>query len=157
MTRILGAVGACLMLVAGLLMGAASPAAAADGSLLTHNDHGCNGARLMHKPMRNSFGQTIAYLDVYYESGGWNCAFLRKAGPAYGDNSLTLVEIRRCSQTSPGGTCSQTRYDSDAGYYSYYAGPVSVYSPNNCVQAAGQMKWAGRTYYVNSGGAKFCN
>lgn len=126
LNRRVGALVAAFV-VAFAMLSVTSPAAKA-----THNSNGCSGTLLLHKPVKNDAGTTIAHLDVYY-GGGWNCAYLRKSGPAYGVNGAMRVTITRCKETTQSSTCTADGGDVDNGNYSYYAGPVTVYAPNNCI------------------------
>src|SRR5262249_24709863 len=93
-------------------------------------------------------GAGVGELVVYYSSSnGNNCARFNHLGPSYGATRYTDVLLQKCSTTSPGngcGTVLDTSYDS--GQFAYYAGPVSVYAPRNCVTASGQIDWNGIYY-----------
>lgn len=41
--------------------------------------------------------------------------------------------------------------DSDSGNFSYYAGPVSVTAPNNCIVVAGNITYNGKIASASSG------
>lgn len=125
-----------LLPVIGLLLSAsvvtitASPAAAAD----------CSGSLVGHYPVRTSSGRTLAHVDIYYRSNGWNCVRLNSYDRHWGEPKYMAIELATCRETvDPGNSCTPLNpnddryYDRDAGWFSYYAGPVSVYAPNRCI------------------------
>ncbi|MBP2702626.1 hypothetical protein JOL79_02275 [Microbispora sp. RL4-1S] len=127
--------------VVGLATTVSAPAQAADG---------CSGSRIEHIPMYDDvYGDLRAYLDVYYDSStGNNCAVTVATGPnSYGILKGMYVVLVKCSQTTPSKTsCTNIGSKRDPatagtyGRYYYYAGPVTVYSPNNCIFAEGAVE-----------------
>ncbi|GAA0378451.1 hypothetical protein GCM10009530_31340 [Microbispora corallina] len=117
--------------------------------------NGCSGSRIEHIPMYDEkYGTLTAYLDVYYDSStGNNCAATVATGEGYGTLKGMYVLLVKCSQTTPDRTsCTNIGSKRDPassgtyGDYYYYAGPVTVYSPNNCIFAEGGIE----TYYAYS-------
>ncbi|WP_159324962.1 hypothetical protein [Streptomyces tendae] len=68
------------------------------------------------------------------------------------------VTIFKCSQTTPSSTCSYGASDNDAGYFYSYAGPVTMYSPSNCIQVGATIRNDNNNTFAtgNSGGATHC-
>ncbi|HSX66088.1 hypothetical protein [Nocardioides sp.] len=96
-------------------------------------------------------GQAIGRLRVFYNATyGTNCAQFDHAGATWGVKRFTGVGLDRCTQTSPGRGCSISTFDSDYGYYSYYAGPAKVKAPRNCVRADGLIYWRGAYRTITS-------
>ncbi|MFI7607206.1 hypothetical protein ACIBTV_18980 [Micromonospora sp. NPDC049366] len=97
----------------------------------------------------------VAELVIYYNStnGGTNSACMYHRGAAYGSSARTSVQVARCAETSGTGYCTATAISTkDNGDYLYYAGPRGVTgTANNCVDAYGEIDWAGKTYYIHSG------
>ena len=113
----------------------------------------CSGSLIRSQTIKNSAGTAIAYLRVYWNSStGRNCAETRHASSTWGKSRKTAVYIVKCTQTTPTGCTETTADDYDGGYFKYYAGPVSVYSPKNCVRASGYIYTAGGSKrYVTTG------
>jgi hypothetical protein len=107
---------------------------------------GCSGSLVEHKPMYGdgggSYSGIIGYLDIYYNSStGNNCAMTRTAGAGYGHGDEIHVRLWRCTQTNPSTTCTRdSTIQRDEGFYSYYAGPVTVNSPTKCIHAEGFIR-----------------
>ena len=82
-------------------------------------------------------------LSVYY-NGEQNMAYYDHMGAMYGTQTWTFADI--CRASSSGACYSYTQnvgYQSDAGYFRYFAGPVySGYSRATCITARGQAKWS---------------
>ncbi|GAA1313013.1 hypothetical protein Psi02_68730 [Planotetraspora silvatica] len=135
--------------VVGVTTALSAPAQAANG---------CSGSRIEHIPMRDdTYDDLMAYLDVYYDSStGNNCAATVATGPnSEGILKGMYVVLVKCSQTTPNKTsCTNIGSKRDPaspgtyGRYYYYAGPVTVYSPNNCIFAEGAIE----SYYPDSTG-----
>jgi hypothetical protein len=99
----------------------------------------CPGVRIEHLPM-TSGSTTYAFLDVYFDSStGNNCAKTVSAGPAAGNASFIEVCLDRCTQTSPGSTCTADVEQCDRGAFHSFAGPVSVHAPGHCITAFGDL------------------
>lgn len=97
-------------------------------------------------------GQAIGRLRVFYNATyGTNCAQFDHAGATWGVKRYTFVALDRCTQTSPGHGCTIAATDIDLGYFSYYAGPVKVKAPRNCVRAEGSIYWRGDYRRIASG------
>src|SRR5262245_44164053 len=129
-----------LVLLGGTVVATQSPAAAA----------GCSGTLIEHLPMYGDqgcpHGSLFAHLDVYYSSTGVNCARVNSYGSYWGYSKRMGVQIEKCRETVPSANCTMIAYDDDpqdgwevqgGAWYSYYAGPVSVSAPNNCIWAVG--------------------
>jgi hypothetical protein len=116
----------------------------------------CSGTRIEHIPMRS--GSTIyAYLDVYYDSStDDNCAMTVGNGAAYGHATEIDVCLARCTQTSPGATCTPDAEPCDPGAYHSYAGPVIVHAPGRCISAAGYLIYDGIFVSGQLPGATHC-
>ena len=112
----------------------------------------CSGSQISSTKYVTYNGTRIGALKVFYNgSTGNNCAQFEHVGPAAGVTRYTSVLLQRCSQVNPGNGCTVTAQQFDEGNYSSYAGPVSVYAPNNCVRAYGEIYWAGAYRSVGSG------
>lgn len=137
MKRTASAVLTTIMLALGICVLAAPSAQAVAG---------CGGSLIGRKAITYS-GTTIGELAVYYNaSTGRNCARTNHLGPTYGVTRLTEATLVRCTQkTRQGDFCTEvgSTYVIDKDNYAYYAGPVSVYSPHNCVKATGVISWHG--------------
>lgn len=101
----------------------ASPAAAAGpcGSAYAH---------VGHHAVKSSVTGTVGYVDVYWaSSANRNCAVLNGTGSTYGFKGYKKIKLWAAGYFS--------RADTDAGYYSYYAGPVytpsGVNMTNRCI------------------------
>ncbi|HVK24032.1 MAG TPA: hypothetical protein VM677_21980 [Actinokineospora sp.] len=96
----------------------------------------------------NSIGELVVY---YNASTGYNCARMNHLGASYGVAASTSVDISKCTGTTKSnpGTC--TVVQSSQGSFSYYAGPVSTYAPNNCIRAWGEIVWQGHIYNYVAG------
>jgi len=107
-------------------------------------------------------GTTYGYLNLYYNSAnGYNCAETTSASATYGKSKPMSVDLTVCKEKSPGNTCTalsynKPYYDSDGGYYSYYAGPVGVYGKGHCISIYGQINWNGHDYYYEPDTAVHC-
>jgi hypothetical protein len=66
------------------------------------------------------------WVDLYY-SNGYNCAITTSRTPGVKLRMAAWVEVL-------GGTKK-----TDRGYYSYYAGPVSLYAAGACVRFGGEV------------------
>lgn len=97
----------------------------------------------------------VAELVIYYNStnGGTNSACMYHRGASYGVSARTSVQVAKCAETSGSGACTVTAASStDNASYAYYAGPRGVTgTANNCVDAYGEIDWAGTTYWIHSG------
>lgn len=128
-------------LLAGSLLSAGAVTATA-----AHAAGGCSGTLIGRKAITYS-GSTIGELAVYYNSStGNNCAQTNHLGASYGVKAETTVTIERCTQTTKQDiycTPVSGTYSIDKNDYAYFAGPVSVHSPNNCIRATGLIAWKG--------------
>jgi hypothetical protein len=128
-----------LLATASLVAIPASPASAAEGE--------CAGGIIWRGDV-NISGERVGELVVYFNAAnGNNCARFNRLGSARGTATHTWVEIQKCRETTRRGVCTltswETGYDFESGPFKYYAGPVSVHAPNNCVSAKGGLRWNG--------------
>ncbi|WP_406313280.1 spore-associated protein A [Streptosporangium sp. NBC_01639] len=115
-TRKLVGLASALALGAGLMVSTAAPASAA----------GCSGTHLDNWPI------TGGYISVWYNSStGKNCAMTYTNKP--GKKQYIRVDI----STMTGKPVT------DAGNYTTYAGPVSVYAKGQCIEISGQVTAGG--------------
>jgi len=116
------------------------------------------GGNLIFRKAAIVNGTVVGELVVYYNSSnGNNCARFNHLGPSYGVTRYTDVLLKKCSTTNPGngcGTVLDIGYNS--GQFAYYAGPVRVYSPRNCVTASGLIAWNGSDHVVSTNGVIGC-
>ncbi|GAA3689144.1 hypothetical protein GCM10022224_063270 [Nonomuraea antimicrobica] len=76
-------------------------------------------------------GSRTGTLEVYYNSSaGKNCALAYGYGSYNGTTTWKGVSISRGNDTG---------YDVDADYYQYYAGPVYVSAPGQCIDVSGTV------------------
>lgn len=139
--RVLGLVAAASLAIGGMF-GAHTETAAASEL------HACSGTLISRTTMYpNGSSTAIAELLIYWQSStGRNCAVVNHVGASYGVSAPTSVSIERCAETRDVGRCSNaTARSGDSGSFKYFAGPVSVYSPTNCVVARGSIVWRGQT------------
>jgi len=111
----------------------AAPAANAAG-------YGCSGSLIDSYPVVN-YGSTWGHVYLYYSSStGKNCAVTVKNSNGYeGTATDTAIFLDRCTGTTPGHCGSISKSVDDQGYYSYYAGPVSLYAAGHCIQIIGSI------------------
>ncbi|MCF6473163.1 spore-associated protein A [Nonomuraea sp. MG754425] len=77
----------------------------------------------------DKYGYRTGVLEVYYSSStGKNCALTYGDGPYANTTSWKGVIISRADGSGR---------DSDAGEYQYYAGPVYVSAPGQCIDVEG--------------------
>jgi hypothetical protein len=147
MKRLLTAAFATLLVAIGVVLVPVAPAQAAD----------CGG-NLIFRQRALYNGAAVGELVVYYNaSTGNNCARFNHLGSAYGVSASTTVILTKCSTTNPGNGCGTALViAADSGSYAYYAGPVSVHAPNNCVTAEGYIYWHGADRRVTTGGVIGC-
>ncbi|MFD7703622.1 hypothetical protein [Streptomyces caelestis] len=105
-------VGAAVTALAGstLIAGAGTAQAAS----------GCPGTRIERMSI------DTGWIDLYY-SNGTNCVITTSRTPGVKLKMVAWLEVL-------GGTRK-----TDSGYYSYYAGPVSLYAAGACVRFGGQV------------------
>ncbi|TDD21585.1 hypothetical protein [Nonomuraea diastatica] len=78
-----------------------------------------------------SYDKRTGTLEVHYSSStGKNCALAYGYGPYYGTKSWKRVTISKAD-----GSGEHT----DANEYEYYAGPVYVSAPGQCIDVAGTV------------------
>lgn len=86
-------------------------------------------------------GTRTGTLEVYYSSStGKNCALAYGYGSNYGTTTWKGVSISRGDGTG---------YSVDADYYQYYAGPVYVSAPGQCIDVTGSVV-AGKSTSLNN-------
>ncbi|TXS38371.1 spore-associated protein A [Streptomyces sp. OR43] len=114
------------MLVLAPSASAASPSAAC----------GSGYSRVGHYSVDPIYGSGAAgYLDIYYSSGtGKNCAVVYPTSENQGETTEMWVHISKANGTSA---------DYDLGDYTYYAGPVYVSAPGDCIDAQGSLSFPG--------------
>ncbi|WP_406504341.1 hypothetical protein [Streptomyces sp. NBC_01602] len=122
-----------------------APAAHADG-------YGCGGNLIDTYSIYTNDSSKILYGHgyLYYDSStGKNCgAVVATTAGGYGISKTMYAGLVKCSDTSPGGSaCTNvlTRDDDGPASYQYYAGPVTVTSPNNCITFQGTINYNGRS------------
>ncbi|SBT39610.1 hypothetical protein [Micromonospora auratinigra] len=104
----------------------------------------CSGNLINRTLAKTSSGVTVGELVVYYNSStGKNCARFNHLGPAYGVKSTTYVWLTVCASGTAPDVCRNGEVDDSIGDFAYYAGPVYVYAPNNCVRATGNLMYQG--------------
>ncbi|MBG0564534.1 hypothetical protein [Actinoplanes aureus] len=86
-----------------------------------------------------SEGEYYMYL-LYNSSNGKNCAVTLKQANL---GTKTLTDVYLIGQKNAGAA-------EDYGKFEYYAGPVYLYAPNECIQWGGFATVGGSTYYYNS-------
>ncbi len=105
----------------------------------------CSGAMIEHISIYNRSDDwpgrpLLGYLDVYYDAGtGYNCARTVTGGRYWGKAAEIGVWLTRCKEISPGPTCIEGLTREQGGQYHYYAGPVRVHAPHNCIYAMGYI------------------
>ncbi|TDD06155.1 spore-associated protein A [Nonomuraea deserti] len=78
-------------------------------------------------------------LEVYYNSStGKNCALMYGYGSTANTTTWKSVRIQRSDNTG---------LDQDGGNYKYYAGPVYVSAPGQCIDVEGSVGQAGVSYW----------
>jgi hypothetical protein len=129
------------MLLPGIYFAPAAQAADCSGSLSAH--------LAIRDPNTNNL---LGSLDLYYSSStGRNCARTNSSSLTYGKAKTMHVKLYRCAQTAPSSRCDVTAQAADGPRtYSYYAGPVSLYAPNNCIRAEGSVNWGSQAGYVST-------
>jgi hypothetical protein len=102
-------------------------------------------------------GTKIGEVDLYYsrdksfnvggvEVNGFNCAWTRTVGPAYGKAQHIAISLIGCDSNA-GEDCVGDGQDSDIGDYHFYAGPASsTGSGGSCISVEGTITWNGATY-----------
>ncbi|MFJ2031780.1 hypothetical protein [Streptosporangium sp. NPDC087985] len=76
-------------------------------------------------------GTRTGTLEVYYSSSaGKNCALAYGYGSNYGTTTWKGVSISRANGTG---------YEVNADYFQYYAGPVYVSAPGQCINVSGSV------------------
>jgi hypothetical protein len=116
------------------------------------------GGNLIFRKAAIAGGTVVGELVVYYNpSNGNNCARFNHLGPAYGVTTYTEVKLVKCSTVNPGSGCGTALViNIDPDQYAYHAGPIRVYSPQNCVTAEGRIHWNGADRIVSTGGVIGC-
>lgn len=106
---------------------------------------GCSGYLINRTVAKTSSGVTVGELVVYYNSStGKNCARMNHLGPTYGVTDGTYVLLKRCANGTGPDVCWAEDEKYSLGDYAYYAGPVEIYAPNNCVGAQGYVTYQGK-------------
>jgi hypothetical protein len=100
-------------------------------------------------------GSQIGEVDLYYNSStGYNCAWTRTIGDAYGHAQHITIGIGACSPSNrQSDQCTgATQHDDDLGDYHYYAGPAAVKAPGVCISLIGFIMWKGQSYAATTNG-----
>ena len=123
--------------------------------------YGCAGSQIGAYSVTTSGGTSYGTAYLYYDSStGKNCAVaVKNSTGGYGTSDYISVNLEKCTNTSPASTCTLpgTRvHDDDGGNYLYYAGPVSISSPNNCIKLDAVI-WKSNTFAQYSSGAFHCS
>ncbi|MFI8531485.1 hypothetical protein ACIGMX_14675 [Streptomyces aquilus] len=124
--------------------------------------YGCNGSQIGAYAVKTSGGTTFGTAYLYYDSStGKNCAAaVKNSTGGYGNSTYTSVSIEKCAQTSPASLCTLLNprvYDDDGDNYLYYAGPVSISAPNNCIHLSAVI-WNGNGSFAQfNSGAFHCS
>lgn len=118
--------------------------------------YGCSGSLIDTYDVRTNAGSGTLFGHVYLyynSSNGVNCAVnVSNSAGGYGTAKYMYMSINKCTQTSPSSTCSITTRDEDSSqFYTQYAGPVSVTSPNNCILISAAINYNGRVAQANTG------
>jgi hypothetical protein len=117
-TLLAGATLGCTALVAG-----AAPAGAAGPCGSSYSRIGVYNIGIQ------KYGYRTGILEVYYSSStGKNCALVYGDGPYANTTSWKAVSISRGDGSGK---------DSNAGNFKYYAGPVYVSAPGQCIDVEG--------------------
>jgi hypothetical protein len=112
--RILSGLFGSLVIGGALLAVTSAPASAATT---------CSGSHL------GNWSITGGYISVYYNSStGYICAMTYTNKPGVSQHIMVSINV----------TGSSTVHE-DSGTYQYYAGPVSVYAANKCIDFDGQV------------------
>lgn len=121
----------------------ASAAAIVGGSILaapgaTASGYGCSGTEIGTYAVRVSGGTTsYGTAHLYYDSAtGYDCAVnVATAAGGYGTPHQISVHLAACKETSPDPKqCTETGTpQTDSHTYDYYAGPVKVHAPGQCI------------------------
>jgi hypothetical protein len=121
------------------------------------SSHCANPGALVQTIIIATINTEIAKVEIYYNSAtGYNCAYTRAIGPAYGKTKQMAIAIDSCEQTSPGSKCTGGKHDYDVGQYKYFAGPAAVKAPGHCIDVYGSIFWEGQSYWGLTHGASHC-
>lgn len=139
---------------AGMLFGSLVLATPANAAV-----NGCNGSFLASKPIYH--GSTkIGELDLYWDAAArHNCATTVHSGPTYGVRTPTSVQVWALVPPSPdlyppGQAPDVTGRGVDSGNYGYYANAsTKIDTSHYCVEAVGNIVWAGSNHVVTLGPA----
>jgi hypothetical protein len=120
----------------------------------------CSGSERFSRNFRTKTGVHFATLKIWWEpSTQTNCAMMFHAGPAVGQKHWTKVTIGACPNNNCGWPDRLLRVDTDASkHYRYYAGPVRVYAPHQCVRVDAYMEYGpGGSDSVGFATSGFCD
>jgi hypothetical protein len=116
----------------------------------------CPGNQIEHIPVMSG-STTFGFLDIYFDSStGNNCAMTTATGSASGHATFIDVCLFRCKQTSQGSACTVEVARCDPGAFHFFAGPVSVHAPGQCISAFGDITFNGVTGSGALRGATHC-
>ncbi|MDI5969299.1 hypothetical protein POF50_008060 [Streptomyces sp. SL13] len=139
-TAVLASAGLALPQAAGAATPASAPAAAtavaaapvvhrlaatAPKVVAPATSYGCAGSQIDTYNVKLSSGAVWGVVHLYYDAATRdNCAVnVKTTAGGYGTSTWTTVDL----------SSSSSGQHSDDGYYTEYAGPVSVYAPSECV------------------------
>ncbi len=103
---------------------------------------GCSGSEVSDSPyaVSTSTGDVYGYLHLYWDSStGMNCAVTVKTGALSGPRTYTSVNLAACAGDTPDACTTWVDDSPQGGYFTSYAGPVSVRGAGHCVELSGQI------------------
>ncbi|MEV6013630.1 spore-associated protein A [Streptomyces sp. NPDC051976] len=126
---------AAVLTMAGAATIAGTSSASADGGYCTGNEVADSPY-----PVTTSTGAVYGYLHLYWNaSTGTNCAVTVKTGALAGPRTYTSVNLAACAGDTPDACSTWVEDSPDGGYYTSYAGPVSVKGAGHCVELSGEI------------------
>lgn len=128
-----------LLVVATLALGGVAIAPAAQAAA-----YGCAGSQIDSYAETAPSGATYGHIYLYYDAAtGDNCVVnVKTDAGGYGTKSNVEVEMAKCTAASDGKACVEVGNPvSNAGNFAYYAGPVTINAPGDCVAVSGSIVW----------------
>lgn len=120
------------------------------------SESSCPGNLIQSVPV-TSGSSTFGSLDIYFDSStGNNCAMTVATGSVSGHASFIEVCLTRCKETTQGPDCTTDEVVCDPGPYHFFAGPVSVHAPGQCISADGEIVFNGISARKSLEGATHC-
>ena len=124
----------------------------------------CPGNLIFSQPIRDGQSRAIGELDIYWNAAaGTNCAVTNHGGRTWGKSYSTSVTLWRCAKNEHQGDFCSSGLDQavwERNYFAFQAGPVSMYTANRCIFAAGEIVIDGipyATYTSDLRRARFCH